>query len=302
MRVVVTGGAGFIGSHVVDALVARGDEVHVLDNLSHGLRENVPEGAQLHEGDIRSDADALFDEARPEACFHLAAQADVRVSVEDPAYDADVNVLGTLRVLEAARRHGAKVVFASTGGAIYGECDAPAPEDAERRPLAPYGTSKLAGEEYLATYNRLYESTHVSLRYGNVYGPRQDPHGEAGVVAIFMGHLARGGTPKIFGDGRQTRDYVFVGDVVDATLAALGHPGGVLNIGTGREISVLELYETISRVSGVGREPEQAPPRLGELQRSVLDSGLANRELGWRPTRSLDEGLRATWEWMSARV
>src|SRR5438552_2010401 len=148
-----------------------------------------------------------FHPARPEACFHLAAQADVRVSVEDPAYDADVNVVGTLRVLEAARRHGAKVVFASTGGAIYGECEEPAPEDAERRPLAPYGASKLAGEEYLATYNRLYESTHVSLRYGNVYGPRQDPHGEAGVVAIFMGHLARGGPPQIFGDRGQTRGY-----------------------------------------------------------------------------------------------
>src|SRR5204863_1170534 len=166
------------------------------------------------EGDIRSDADAVFDEVRPEACFHLAAQADVRVSVEDPAYDADVNVLGTLRVLEAARRHGAKVVFASTGGAIYGECDRPAPEDAERRPLAPYGASKLAGEEYLATYNRLHGTSHVSLRYGNVYGPRQDPHGEAGVVAIFMRLLAEGAQPRIFGDGKQTRDYVFVADVM----------------------------------------------------------------------------------------
>jgi UDP-glucose 4-epimerase len=226
----------------------------------------------------------------------------VRVSVEDPAYDADVNVLGTLRVLEAARRHGAKVVFASTGGAIYGECDAPALEDAERRPLAPYGTSKLAGEEYLATYNRLYGSGHVSLRYGNVYGPRQDPHGEAGVVAIFMGLLAGDGTPRIFGGGSQTRDYVFVGDVVDATLAALDHPGGVLNVGTGVETSVLELYEAISRVSGVERDPELAPARLGELQRSVLDPGRAERELGWRPRHSLDEGLRATWEWMSARA
>jgi len=300
VRAIVTGGAGFIGSHVADALVARGDEVHVLDNLSHGSRENVPDGAHLHEGDIRSDADAVFDEARPEACLHLAAQADVRVSVEDPAYDADVNVLGTLRVLEAARRHGTKVVFASTGGAIYGECEAPAPEDAERQPLAPYGASKLAGEEYLATYNRLYGSGHVSLRYGNVYGPRQDPHGEAGVVAIFMGLLADEGSPKIFGDGRQTRDYVFVGDVVDATLAALDHPGGVLNVGTGVEVSVLELYDAISRVAGIERDPEYAAARLGELQRSVLDPSRAERELGWRPRHSLDDGLRATWEWMSA--
>jgi UDP-glucose 4-epimerase len=299
VRAIVTGGAGFIGSHVADALVARGDEAHVLDNLSHGSRENVPEGARLHEGDIRSDADAVFDEVRPEACFHLAAQADVRVSVDDPAYDADVNVLGTLRVLEAARRHGTKIVFSSTGGAIYGECEEPAPEDAERRPLAPYGTSKLAGEEYLATYNRLYGSGHVSLRYGNVYGPRQDPHGEAGVVAIFMGLLLGDGTPRIFGDGSQTRDYVFVGDVVDATLAALDHPGGVLNVGTGVETSVLELYEAISRVSGVDREPDLAPARLGELQRSVLDPGRAERELDWRPRHSLDDGLRATWEWMS---
>jgi UDP-glucose 4-epimerase len=301
VRAIVTGGAGFIGSHVADALVARGDDVHVLDNLASGRRENVPEGARLHEADIRSDVGAVFDEARPEACFHLAAQADVRVSVDDPVYDAEVNVLGTLRVLEAARRHGTKVVFASTGGAIYGECDGPAPEDAPRRPLAPYGTSKLAGEEYLATYNRLHGGGHVALRYGNVYGPRQDPHGEAGVVAIFMGLLIGDGTPKIFGDGRQTRDYVFVGDVVAATLAALDHPGGVLNVGTGRETSVLELYEAISRVSGVEREPETAPARLGELQRVVVDPSLAERELGWHARHSLDEGLQVTWDWMSAR-
>jgi UDP-glucose 4-epimerase len=300
VRAIVTGGAGFIGSHVADALVARGEEVHVLDNLTSGRRENVPKGARLHEGDIRSDADAVFDDVRPEACFHLAAQADVRVSVDDPVYDADVNVLGTLRVLEAARRHGTKMVFASTGGAIYGECDAPARENAARQPLAPYGTSKLAGEEYLATYNRLHGGSHVALRYGNVYGPRQDPHGEAGVVAIFMGHLAGDGRPKIFGDGRQTRDYVFVGDVVFATLAALDHPGGVLNVGTGRETSVLELYDAISRASGVERDPEFAPARLGELQRSFLDPGLAERELGWRARHSLDEGLRETWNWMSA--
>ena len=301
MRAIVTGGAGFIGSHVADALVARGDEVHVLDNLSSGRRENVSQGARLHEADLRSDADAVFDEVRPEACFHLAAQADVRVSVEDPVYDAQVNVLGTLRVLEAARRHGAKVIFSSTGGAIYGEADGgPAREDSVRRPLAPYGASKLAGEEYLATYNRLHDAHHVALRYGNVYGPRQDPHGEAGVVAIFMGLLADGGTPRIFGDGRQTRDYVFVADVVDATLAALDHDGGVLNVGTGRETSVLELLDAISEAAGVRREPEFAPARLGELQRSVLDTGLAERELGWRAQRSLDEGLRATWEWMSA--
>src|SRR5690349_11608816 len=212
MRAIVTGGAGFIGSHAVDALLARGDEVHVLDDLSKGRRERVAPAATLHVADIR-EPDAVFDEARPELVLHLAAQADVRVSVERPAYDADVNVLGTLRILEAARRHGARVVFASTGGAIYGECDGPARETAERLPLSPYGTSKLAGEEYLATWNRLYGATHVALRFGNVYGPRQEPHGEAGVVAIFMGLLHEGGEPTIFGDGGQTRDYVYVGDV-----------------------------------------------------------------------------------------
>jgi UDP-glucose 4-epimerase len=302
VRAVVTGGAGFIGSHVADALVERGDEVHVLDNLSSGRRENLPERARLHEGDIRSDADAVFDEAKPDVCFHLAAQADVRVSVDRPDYDADVNVLGTIRVLEAARRYGTQVIFSSTGGAIYGECEEPAREDSPRRPLAPYGTSKLAGEEYLATYNRLYGTKHVSLRYGNVYGPRQDPHGEAGVVAIFMRQLAEGGDPRIFGDGKQTRDYVFVGDVVRATLAAVGHDGSVFNVGTGRETSVLELYEGIARVAESDQKAELAPPRLGELQRSFLDPTLAERELGWRAEHELDAGLGRTWEWISQTV
>src|SRR6266511_2764061 len=299
MRALVTGGAGFIGSHVVEALLARGDEVHVLDNLASGKRENVPDGATLHEADIRSDVERVFDDVRPEACFHLAAQADVRVSVERPDYDADVNVLGTIRVLEAARRHGTKLVFSSTGGAIYGECDGPASEDHPRSPLAPYGTSKLAGEEYLQTYNRLYETTHVVLRYGNVFGPRQDPHGEAGVVAIFMSRLRDGETPRIFGDGTQTRDYVFVGDVVAATLAAAAHEGAVFNVGTGSETSVLDLYERIQRVAGIEREPEFADARPGELRRSVLDPSLAQRELGWKATRSLDEGLAETWAWIS---
>src|SRR6266404_2725888 len=294
MRAVVTGGAGFIGSHAVEALLARGDEVHVLDDLSKGKREQVGTGAELHVGDIR-EPDAAFDAARPEAVFHLAAQADVRVSVEDPARDADVNVLGTVRVLEAARRHGAKVVFASSGGAIYGDCTRPATESAERQPLAPYGTSKLCGEEYLSTWNRLHGTRHVSLRLANVYGPHQEPHGEAGVVAIFMGLLHEGGTPRIYGDGSQTRDYVFVDDVVRSMLAALDNEGGVFNIGTGVETSVLELYDAIQRASGVTREPAFAEARLGELQRSVLDSSLAERELGWRPGSSLDEGLARTW-------
>jgi UDP-glucose 4-epimerase len=297
MRAVVTGGAGFIGSHVVEALEARGDDVHVLDNLSKGKRGRVAEGVDVHVADIR-DPDAAFEAARPEAVFHLAAQADVRVSVEDPSLDADVNVLGTLRILEAARRHGAKIVFASTGGAVYGECDGPATESAERRPLAPYGTSKLCGEEYLATWNRLYATGHVSLRFANVYGPRQEPHGEAGVVAIFMGLLRDGGTPKLYGDGTQSRDYVFVSDVVVAMLAAVGRDGGTYNVGTGVETSVLELYEAIQRASGVVREPEFAEPRLGELQRSVLDISRAKRDLGWQPANSLADGLAKTWAWM----
>ena len=297
MRAIVTGGAGFIGSHVVEALLARGDEVHVLDDLSKGKRERVAGGAELHVGDIR-DPDAAFDAARPDAVFHLGAQADVRLSVEQPQVDADVNVVGTVRILEAARRHAAKVVFSSTGGAIYGECTGPATESADRQPLAPYGTSKLCGEEYLATWNRLHGSSHVSLRFANVYGPRQVPHGEAGVVAIFMGLLHEGGTPQIYGDGSQTRDYVFVEDVVRAMLLALDSEGGVFNIGTSVETSVLELYDAIQRASGVTRKPAFAEARLGELQRSVLDISLAERELGWRPNHSLEAGLARTWDWI----
>jgi len=294
----VTGGAGFIGSTLVDLLVARGDEVHALDDLSKGARDNVSADATLHVADVR-DPDAVFDAVRPELVFHLAAQADVRVSVERPAFDADVNVLGTVRILEAARRHGGKVVFASSGGAAYGECDGPVRETAPLRPLAPYGASKLCGEEYLSTWNRLYGTTHVSLRLGNVYGPRQMPHGEAGVVAIFMGLLRDGGTPTIFGDGMQSRDYVYVGDVADAFVRAAEHDGGVLNIGTGVETSVVALYDAIRSASGVDREAAFAPARLGELQRSVLDNSLAARELGWRPAHALADGLPETWEWIS---
>jgi UDP-glucose 4-epimerase len=282
VRALVTGGAGFIGSNLVDALVERGDDAHVLDDLSNGRRENVHARATLHVGDIR-EPDAVFDEVRPELVFHLAAQANVRTSVERPDLDAEINVLGTVRVLEAARRHGAQVVFSSTGG---------------RQPLSPYGTSKLCGEEYLATSNRLYGTSHVSLRFGNAYGPRQEPHGEAGVVAIFMGLLEEGGTPTIYGDGRQTRDYVYVGDVVDAVLRAAGRDGGVYNVGTGAETSVLELYDEIQRATGIEREAAHGAERLGELQRSVLDPGAAERDLGWRAQTPLAEGLRATWAWV----
>jgi UDP-glucose 4-epimerase len=300
VRAIVTGGAGFIGSHVVDTLVARGDEVVVLDDLSQGKRENVNPAAELVAGDIRDRqaVEEVFAEARPEACLHLAAQADVRVSIARPDFDGEVNVLGTIRLLEAAREHGTRIVFASTGGAIYGECAEPAVEAAPREPLSPYGTSKMAGEEYLATYNRLYGSRHTALRYGNVFGPRQDPHGEAGVVAIFLGLLANGQAPHIFGDGTQQRDYVYVGDVAAVTVGALERRAGVFNIGTGVPTSVLDLFEVCRRVSGVEVEPVFDPPRLGELQRSVLDAGLAERELDFAARTSFGDGIAAAWEFL----
>lgn len=298
MRAIVTGGAGFVGSHVAAALIARGDEVHVLDDLSSGRRENLPAGAVLHVADVREAIDRLFADISPDVVLHLAAQIDVRVSVADPIRDATANVLGTVRVLEAARASEARVVLASTGGAIYGECDAPASEDAARRPLAPYGTSKLAAEEYLATWSRLYGVPHVALRLGNVYGPRQDPHGEAGVVAIFLSRLRDRAPATIFGDGTQSRDYVYAGDVAGAFLAALDGPGGTFNVGTGRETSVRELYDACRAVAGSDAEPVFAEPRLGELQRSCLGTDRTASELGWRATTSLSDGLRATWEWI----
>jgi UDP-glucose 4-epimerase len=296
LRAIVTGGAGFIGSHVAEGLLARGDEVHVLDSLATGSRDKVPAGAELYVGDIRSDTAVVFDEVRPELCIHLAAQADVGTSVERPDYDAEVNVLGTLQVLEAARRHGTHVVFSSTGGAIYGECGGPASEDAPRRPISPYGISKLAAEEYLAGWNRLFGTRHVSLRFANVYGPRQEPKLEGGVIAIFLERLAAGEESAIFGDGEQTRDFAYVADVVSGVFAAIGSDGGVYNIGTGIETSVNELHAVCRRVTGVDREPVYKDPRPGEIQRSVVDPSLAARELGWRPEHSLENGLTLTWK------
>jgi UDP-glucose 4-epimerase len=298
MRAVVTGGAGFIGSHVVDALLARGDEVHVVDNLATGSRENVAAAATLHELDIREPLEDLFREAGAETVFHLAAQADVGTSVERPDYDADVNVIGTIRVLESARATGANVVFTSTGGAIYGDIERPAVESDERRPLSPYGTSKLAGEEYLATWDRLHGLRTTTCRLGNVYGPRQLPSLEGGVIAIFLDRMRDGEPTTIFGDGRQTRDFVFVGDVAEAMLAAGAGGRGVYNVGTGVETSVLDLHRECRRVSGSVAEPEFADARPGELLRSVLDPGLAERELGWRARRPLTEGLAQTWRWV----
>jgi UDP-glucose 4-epimerase len=306
MRTLVTGGAGFIGSNLVDALLARGDEVVVVDDLSTGRRVNLEgalaAGAELAEIDIRDAAalTALATEKRPETVFHLAAQIDVRKSVEDPAFDAAINVGGTTNVLDAARAGGAtRLVFVSTGGALYGEGadkQLPLDETAEIEPMSAYGQSKYAAEGYLGLYERLYGLSSVALRLGNVYGPRQDPLGEAGVIAIFCGLLDSGGRPTIFGDGTQTRDYIYVGDVVAAALAAAGSDvTGSINIGTGRETSVLELAEALGRLSGAENfEPEFAPARAGEVQRITLDAGRAEGKLGWRPGTSLDQGLKLT--------
>jgi UDP-glucose 4-epimerase len=306
MRTLVTGGAGFIGSNLVDSLLARGDEVTVVDDLSTGRRENLDgalaTGAELVELDIR-DAAALADataDARPEVVFHLAAQIDVRKSVADPAFDASINVGGTANVLEAARAASAgRVVFVSTGGAIYGEGEGqelPLGENAPIAPMSAYGQSKFAAEGYLALYERLYGLSGMSLRLGNVYGPRQDPLGEAGVIAIFCGRLRAGERPTVYGDGRQTRDYIYVGDVVAAALAAAeSEATGPINIGTGRETDVLELARLLGELGDSGGfEPELAPPRIGEVQRIAVDPSRAERELGWRAEVGLEEGLRLT--------
>jgi UDP-glucose 4-epimerase len=306
MRTLVTGGAGFIGSNLVDALLARGDEVTVVDDLSTGRRVNLDgalaAGAELLELDVR-DGRALSEVAadrKPEAIFHLAAQIDVRKSLEDPAFDAAVNVGGTANVLEAASAAGSgRVVFVSTGGAIYGEGagkQLPLDESAAIEPLSAYGQSKYAAEGYLSLYERLYGVSGMALRLGNVYGPRQDPLGEAGVVAIFCGKLREGGRPIVFGDGTQTRDYIYVGDIVDAALAAASSDYvGSVNIGTGEESSVLDLIEVLRGLGGEGGfEPEFAAPRAGEVQRIALDAGLAERVLGWRAKTSLHEGMRLT--------
>jgi UDP-glucose 4-epimerase len=310
VKSLVTGGSGFIGSHLVDTLLERDDEVVVLDNLSTGRRENlagaIERGARLVVEDIRDTEamSALVEEVRPEVVFHLAAQMDVRVSTARPAYDASINVLGTLNMLEAARATGVRrLVFSSTGGAIYGESeDLPAREDSEIRPEAPYGQAKFAAEGYCELYRRLHSLSTISLRFGNVYGPRQDPLGEAGVIAIFCGKLTGGGRPIVFGDGRQTRDYIYVSEVVDATLrAAESDVHGAYNVGRGVETSVLELIETLAALgkeaglsSNGSFEPEMAPARPGEVLRNALDPSRARDVLGFEAKVGLTDGLRVT--------
>ena len=295
---IVTGGAGFIGSHVVDLLLGEGREVVVVDDLSAGREERVDRHAALERIDI-ADAAALarvVDAARPQAIYHLAAQASVTASVDDPHRDLKVNIAGTLNVVEAAGRHEAPVVFASTGGALYGD-DAPIPtgEDVPPAPLSPYGASKWAAEAYVRAWSARQGLPHAVMRLANVYGPRQSPHGEAGVVAIFSHHLWSGTAPTVLGFGRPTRDYVHVGDVVRALRAAEGSEG-VYNVATGVETDVKTVLEHLQRAAGTSIEPELGPLREGELERSCLDPGRVKRELGWEARIGLEEGLRQTYE------
>jgi UDP-glucose 4-epimerase len=302
----VTGGAGFIGSHVVEALVEAGHRVLVIDDLSSGRRENLVPGAELQALDIRSPqaAQLLLDE-QVEVLIHHAAQMDVRRSVEDPGFDADVNIRGFLNLLGAARKGATRqVIFASTGGAIYGEQDRfPADEDHPTRPLSPYGISKLAGERYLYYYHHQYQLDATCLRYANVYGPRQSPHGEAGVVAIFIARLLSGAQPVINGDGGQTRDYTFVGDVVKANLAAIGRPGfATYNVGTGIETDVNQLFTLIRTAVGEGQQAAHGPAKPGEQRRSSISAQRIERELGIRVATGLAAGLAVTAEWFRAQT
>jgi UDP-glucose 4-epimerase len=301
-RAIVTGGAGFIGSHVADALLADGYEVYVIDDLSSGAAERVPERAELIELDIVEEAAlrAAFDRVAPQAVYHLAAQASVVASVQDPGRDCDVNVRGTLNVLEAAGAHAAPVVFTSTGGALYGDAaPRPTPEDQIPAPLSPYGASKWAAEAYVRTWALSAGIAHTVTRLGNVYGPRQSPHGEAGVVAIFTGAINEGRVPTLYGHGKPTRDYIHVADVVAALLRASG-TAGVFNVATETETDVLGIWRGLSATAGVDIEPQLADLRPGELQHSCLDISRAKAELGWRPKVSIDDGLAMTYRALSA--
>ncbi len=306
MKILVTGGAGFIGSHVVDAYVAAGHDVIVVDNLCTGKRENLNPRARFRELDINDDATArLIREERPDVLNHHAAQMDVRRSVADPLFDARSNVLGTIALLEASRQAGTKkVLFVSSGGAVYGEQDTfPAPETHPTWPVSPYGVSKRSGELYCHFYQAEYGLPFVAFRYANVYGPRQDPHGEAGVVAIFSGKMLRGEPVTVNGDGRQTRDYVFVGDVARMSLLALERDGtGPVNIGTAVETDVNTLARTMLDVSGSRSEVRHGPAKSGEQRRSVVDVRRAAEVFGWTPEVSLRDGLARTIEFFRARA
>ncbi len=301
MRVLVTGGAGFIGSHVVDILIDQGHSVAVVDDLSSGKREHVHPRATLYELDIRSPGlERVFAQERPEIVDHHAAQVDVRHSMADPIFDADVNVLGSLNVLECARRHGVeKVIYASTGGAVYGEpAYLPCGEDHPVEPLCPYGVSKLAVEYYLRLYRESHGLEYTALRYANVYGPRQDPFGEAGVVAIFARQMVQGQEVVINGSGEQERDFVYVDDVVQANLLAMeGGDGQIYNVGCGMGTSVNELFAMMQQMTGYGNEPVHGPPKAGETFKIYLDAAKAKSELGWKPAVTLQGGLKRTIEY-----
>ncbi len=302
----VTGGAGFIGSHLVDALIARGDGVAVIDDMSSGKSGYLNPAADLYAVDIRDDSVGnVMKTVGPDVVFHVAAQISVAVSARAPRFDAETNILGSLNVLDAMSAAGAsKMVFVSTGGAMYGEPETlPAPETAEARPAAPYSASKLAVENYLPVYKRLRGIEYSIIRPANVYGPRQDPHGEAGVVAIFTRAMLAGEAIRIFGEGTDERDYVFVEDVVDALIRASDGPGtGPYNVGSGRGTSVNDIAAKLARLTGYGEEPLRLPQRPGDLRRISLDASLAKMELGWSPTTSLNDGLRQTVEWFRSEM
>jgi UDP-glucose 4-epimerase len=306
MKILITGGAGFIASHVADGLLADGHEVAIYDNLSTGFRRNVPAAARFYEADIR-DATALrhaFEEFRPEAAIHHAAQMDVRKSLEDPVFDAETNILGTIRmILEALRAGTRRIVYASTGGAVYGEPHAlPVSESHPINPECAYGISKHTVEHYLELYRILAGLEYVVLRYPNVYGPRQNPHGEAGVNAIFTGLMLAGKTPMIFGDGEQTRDYVYVSDIVEANRRALARgTGQIINIGSGIGTSVNQIYGMLAEITGFTRLAVYAAARAGEIQHVYLDASKAEKVLGWKATVPFADGLRRTVAWFRAQ-
>ncbi len=307
MNILVTGGAGFIGSHVTDVLVKQGHTVHVMDDLSSGIEENVDDSVRLFIVDIRSeDAAMLVEDHKYDVIIHHAAQMDVRRSVSDPAFDVEVNVLGLINLMEGGIRGGLrKIIFASTGGAIYGEPQSgPQDEQHAQQPLSPYGISKLTCEKLLHFYFNEYGIEYVALRYGNVYGPRQNAHGEAGVVAIFCERLLSRQSTIIHGDGLQTRDYVYVGDVAQANLAALHYSENstAFNIGTGIETDVVTLHTKLQQATGVDNPPVHGARKPGEQRRSVLDCAKAAQQLSWKPTTTLDQGLQKTADWFNDRI